>query len=235
MKSKEALKALSIAVRTYAVKFRGRHKDEGYDFCSTTHCQNYRPSRGSEAADETAGEMLWRKGELIEAYYSKDCGGTNDQYCPRETWTSRFTPEELTRALRAEHLKAPEHWRIAVMERSAPRAKLLELGDGVRISAESFRLAIGRTLGWNRLKSDLYSVEGFTFTGRGTGHGEGLCQLGAERMPGSYRDILKAFYPGAQIGTGWAENAPTFGPPSRGPSWWGWPMAWYARRNTAPG
>ncbi len=200
MKSPEALKALSVAIRTYAVKFRGRHKDDGYDFCSTTHCQNFRTKYSSDAADATAGEMLWRGGELIEAYYSKACGGTNDKYCPREPWTSTFTPEELTRALRAEGLKGPEHWHIDIVERQGQRAKLLALGDGVKISAESFRLAIGRTLGWNRLKSDLYSVEGLTFNGRGTGHGQGLCQLGADRMPGSYRDILAAFYPGAQVG-----------------------------------
>jgi stage II sporulation protein D len=200
MKSPEALKALSIAIRTYAVKFRGRHKEDGYDFCSTTHCQNFRPAAVSDAQEATAGEMLWRKGELVDAYYSKDCGGTNDRYCPRETWTSRFTPEELSRALLAENLKAPQHWRIEVIARNGERAKLLRLGDGVEISAEPFRLAIGRTLGWNRLKSDLYTVDGFTFTGRGTGHGEGLCQLGADRMPGTFKDILGTFYPGAQVG-----------------------------------
>ena len=200
MKNPEALKALSIAIRTYAVRFRGRHKAEGYDFCSTTHCQNFRASASNEAADATAGEMLWRKGELVDAYYSKDCGGTNDRYCPREAWSSRFAPEELGRALRAEGLRAPEHWRIEVAQKNGLRASRLRLGDGVEISAEPFRLAIGRTLGWNRLKSDLYTVEGFTFSGRGTGHGEGLCQLGAERMPGTYKEILGTFYPGAQIG-----------------------------------
>jgi stage II sporulation protein D len=200
MKSPEALKAMAVAIRTYAVKFRGRHKEEGYDFCSTTHCQNYKSAGMSEAVEATAGEMLWRKGELVEAYYSKDCGGTNDSYCPREVWKSSFTTEELTRALRSEGLKAPQHWHIEVTERDGPRAKRLNLGDGVAISAEPFRLAIGRTLGWNRLKSDLYSVDGFTFNGRGTGHGIGLCQLGADRMPGSYKDILGTFYPGALVG-----------------------------------
>src|SRR5215467_7957609 len=37
----EALKALAIAIRTFAVKNRGRHAKDGYDFCSTTHCQRY--------------------------------------------------------------------------------------------------------------------------------------------------------------------------------------------------
>jgi stage II sporulation protein D len=201
MKSPEALKAMAVAARSYAVRFRGRHRDEGYDFCSTTHCQNFRPSAMNPAVEATAGEMLWRKGELVDAYYSQDCGGLNDSYCPRETWTSTIAPEEIGRALRGAGLKAPAHWQIAVVGRSSTgRVERLSLGDGVEISAEPFRLAIGRALGWNRLKSDLYTVNGFTFTGRGVGHGLGLCQRGAERMPGSFREILALFYPGSVVG-----------------------------------
>src|SRR5439155_18328188 len=37
----EALKALAVAVRTYAMKNQGRHEREGFDFCSTTHCQRF--------------------------------------------------------------------------------------------------------------------------------------------------------------------------------------------------
>ncbi|HVS20824.1 MAG TPA: penicillin-binding transpeptidase domain-containing protein, partial [Pyrinomonadaceae bacterium] len=39
----EALKALAIAIRTYAVKNHGRHAKDGYDFCTTTHCQRFLP------------------------------------------------------------------------------------------------------------------------------------------------------------------------------------------------
>ena len=37
----EALKALAITIRTYALKNMGRHARNGYDFCSTTHCQRF--------------------------------------------------------------------------------------------------------------------------------------------------------------------------------------------------
>ena len=48
----EALKALAIVIRTFALKNRGRHAKDGYDFCSTTHCQRFtvgspRVSKGS--------------------------------------------------------------------------------------------------------------------------------------------------------------------------------------------
>ena len=34
----------AILARTYALSNRGRHADEGFDLCATTHCQVYRPS-----------------------------------------------------------------------------------------------------------------------------------------------------------------------------------------------
>src|SRR5438874_1571512 len=39
-KSDEALKAMAVAARTYAVRHTGRHRAEGFDFCDTTHCQD---------------------------------------------------------------------------------------------------------------------------------------------------------------------------------------------------
>src|SRR5205823_364709 len=53
----EALKALAIAIRTYALKNIGRHAKDGYDFCSTTHCQRFvggDPTiRGADRKDST--------------------------------------------------------------------------------------------------------------------------------------------------------------------------------------
>ena len=37
--SDEAIKAMAVAIRSYALHFRGRHSAEGYDLCGTTHCQ----------------------------------------------------------------------------------------------------------------------------------------------------------------------------------------------------
>jgi hypothetical protein len=35
----------AILSRTYALAYRGRHAREGFDLCSTTHCQLYEPGR----------------------------------------------------------------------------------------------------------------------------------------------------------------------------------------------
>jgi stage II sporulation protein D len=88
----EALKALAVAARTYAVKNLGRHAHDGFDFCTTTHCQRFllpnqtssdkrgraRPPNGraADAVRATADEVLRDDaGQLVDSYFSASCGG----------------------------------------------------------------------------------------------------------------------------------------------------------------
>jgi stage II sporulation protein D len=85
----ESLKALAVASRTYALKNIRRHASEGYDFCTTTHCQRYLAmdapggNRGisdaiSQAVKETAGHVLLDKsGRIVDSYFSASCGGAS--------------------------------------------------------------------------------------------------------------------------------------------------------------
>ncbi len=71
------------------------------------------------------------------------------------------------------------------------------------ISGEQFRIYIGRSLGWNKIKSSYItdlrdSGHALRFQGKGLGHGIGLCQYGAARMGDigiSYQAILKHYFP----------------------------------------
>lgn len=82
-------------------------------------------------------------------------------------------------------------------------------GNGRRapVSASSFRFAVDRSLGWNRVRSDWYTVAvaggALHISGRGYGHGVGLCQAGAHEMADegrSYREILAFYFPGTKVG-----------------------------------
>ena len=114
----QALRAMAIAARTYAVRFRGRHSAEGYDFCSLTHCQNFKPSGVTpaerDAADSTTGELIWYQGSPAAAYYGQDCGGvteaSSEPYLPsrsddacrrqgRRQWSAEIPLPDLARAL----------------------------------------------------------------------------------------------------------------------------------------
>ena len=78
------LEIQSVIGRTYALAHLGRHASEGYDLCSTTHCQLYEPSRlqtsrwaplAIEAVHQTAGRVLWFDAAPASALFHADCGG----------------------------------------------------------------------------------------------------------------------------------------------------------------
>lgn len=259
--SKEALKAMAVAARTYAVRLRGRHSAEDFDFCDTTHCQRVEldgiGARLEAAAADTEGELLWYQGKPAFTPYTRECGGRTedaasiwpdlaepylknheDPYCARRgtsNWQWSGDPKRILQALHDSGLRAPDGLdRISILGRTASgRASTLTLagmGGSVRISADSFRFAVGRELGWNTLRSDRYRVQTsngrIAFEGSGSGHGVGLCQVGAEQMGSegrSYRDILAFYYPGTVVGlTG------------RGLSWQRLSGDWLAMLTTQP-
>ncbi len=236
-RSSEALEAMAVAARTYAVRMRGRHASEGFDFCSTTHCQRLDLSaitpRLEAAAQATAGELLWFEGRPAFACYTRDCGGRSedasavwpeqaapylrsrdDPYCLRagasngSVWEWNADPRQVAEALRRASLRAPQRLERVEIESATPSGRALNLvllgaGERVRIAAGSFRLAMGREVGWNTVRSDLYRVGAsggrLVFEGRGSGHGVGLCQDGAEQMGRegrTWREILAFYYPG---------------------------------------
>lgn len=76
----EALKAQSVAARTYAVANLGQFEEGGYDLCATPRCQAY----GGAAAEHplsdraiaaTAAEVLTWESKPIAALYTATCGG----------------------------------------------------------------------------------------------------------------------------------------------------------------
>jgi stage II sporulation protein D len=187
------------------------------------------------AVEATRGELLWYHGEPAATYYHQNCGGTlaageevwptvrepylrshSDPYCKQGAplpWKAEFSRGELEKALRAQGLSVPSSWTELNVERRGSSGRALRLAftslsqAPQLMSASSLRFAIGRSFGWNRIRSDLYEIQttptSIIFTGRGAGHGVGLCQVGAEEMARegkSYRQILEFYYPGTQLG-----------------------------------
>lgn len=73
------------------------------------------------------------------------------------------------------------------------------------LAIDDFRRAIGQHLGWQFLKSARFTVQrtsrGYRFTGRGHGHGVGLCVFGASVLAARGADaprILQEYFPGLQ-------------------------------------
>jgi stage II sporulation protein D len=187
-RSDEALKAMAVAVRSYALHFRGRHQKEGFDFCDTTHCQALQPGavtpRLRKAAAETAGELIWYDRAPAAAYYHADCGGSTeaaqhvwgsgepylkqrvDRFCTRNgggEWNSAFSKQLVRFVLDEQGVEAPEDLdSMEVVQRtpSGRAAKLLLHGEGavVIVKAGAFRNAMQRGLGWKSVPSGSFTV-----------------------------------------------------------------------------
>lgn len=87
----EALKAQSVAARSFSLASRGRHAGEGYDLCTTTHCQLYTGTAAEKTASTAAvratrGEVLTYGGKPIEALFHTDSGGMTEN--SEDVWGS---------------------------------------------------------------------------------------------------------------------------------------------------
>ncbi len=221
----EALAAQAVAARTYFMQRRLQRQGADYDLSASTLDQVYRGiGRESDntrrAVRRTRGLVLtWGK-QPAEALYHACCGGRTRaagevfgnavpylrsvadpdcSACPKHRWTVRLELDWLARRLRR------LGWRGPLRGVAAAAGGLALLGpQGRRLVID--RRQLRRAAGMRRVPSSRFraTVEGDTLvlTGRGSGHGVGLCQWGARGMAekgADFRAILKRYYPGCRL------------------------------------
>ena len=181
--------------------------------------------RSAKAVRATAGEVLVDgDGNVVQAFYSSNCGGTTelpqnvwgtvtpirksvkDPWCasaPGSSWTWSIGAADFGVRLKAAGYSGGTVESVRVHRKTAAGRAL-----GVIVSAAGGTSSMNgnelrRVLGYDKLKSARFTVteDGglFTFTGRGAGHGVGLCQWGAKGMADAgytYRQVLGHYYPG---------------------------------------
>jgi stage II sporulation protein D (peptidoglycan lytic transglycosylase) len=226
-----ALEALAITIRTFALANRARHRADGFDLCDQTHCQVLRAAVAAteRAAQATAGRVLLRDGAPASVYYSASCGGRTQRpsdvwpgaedppYLPSKdddacrgapAWTAELHQSDVQRALRAAGYRGELRDMTIASHNASGRVAGLRL-DGLEpdgISGQDLRVAIGRTLGWQHVKSTAFELRkkdgSYRFSGHGSGHGVGLCVIGSARLAergDSAEKILTRYFPGLAI------------------------------------
>ncbi|MCZ6688884.1 MAG: SpoIID/LytB domain-containing protein [Planctomycetota bacterium] len=84
----------------------------------------------------------------------------------------------------------------------ATRVSLRHGGEIFTVSAREFRMALGPDLLFSANFEAVKEGSNFVFSGRGWGHGVGMCQWGAHGMARAgfdEREILRHYYPGAAL------------------------------------
>ena len=228
----EALKAQAVAARTYALYQKRTAGGRPYHILATVSSQVYgggsgeRP-RGAKAVRETQGLVLVYRGEVIPAFYHSSCGGHTedaaelwgidepylkgvDCECQEISqyglWEKKIRKQKIIAALRRRGIGITDIIGMGIKGiTSAGRVKEVSVRSpqGERfIPADVLRAALGNTT----IPSVFFELEmdgdEAVFSGRGSGHGVGLCQWGAEEMAEQgfdFRSILSHYYPGTNI------------------------------------
>lgn len=205
----EALKAQAVAARTFVLKNREKHKADGYELCTTTHCQVYNgieifPTT-DRAVTETRGEVLFHGGRTVDAPFHADSGGMTESAA--NVWGGNVTHLQAI----SEDDKHTQAWTVkfTVYDFSSRMGDAFGTLQGFNLSpliigkatadrSTSGRVKFAQLIGSRKtvqmrgdemrrkfsLPSTLFDVNivgnEVVFTGYGKGHGVGLSQYGAK-------------------------------------------------------
>ncbi|OGF46035.1 MAG: hypothetical protein A2452_12480 [Candidatus Firestonebacteria bacterium RIFOXYC2_FULL_39_67] len=229
----EALKAQAVAARTFGYYEAGLRRTKEYDIDNLRQSQAYSGTESEnhnsiEAVDLTSGEIMKYKGEPIFAAFAANCGGyTEDNrevfgnklpylqavpctFCkhyPHASWREEIDTSYIVSSLKRKGFDVDRISNIDITDTSkAGRVKQISIitdKGRITMSTNEFRLAVGS----DKFKSARFTVrsrgDSLLFTGKGWGHGVGMCQDGADGMAkagSSYRRILTRYYTGIELG-----------------------------------
>ena len=224
----EYYKVQALMSRTYAMKYRGKHKKDGFDLCDDVHCQAYHsmmrltPIIDSAVIQTHDLVMLDSKNQLIDSYFHANCGG---QTCePQDVWNEKIdylntfidTFCIYTKQATWEKRIDKVAWHNFLVDKyDYPINDSLYLSmmftfNQVQRKAFYIHPIFGIPLRDIREEFDLKSTffschlegEEVVVQGRGFGHGVGLCQEGAMRMAKSgynFMQIALFYFPNISI------------------------------------
>ncbi len=228
----EALKAQAVAARTYAVASLNKNAEYDMTSTTNhqvyTGFENISPQIIA-AVNATRGEVLTYKDKIFFAYYHANSGGHTTT--PSGAWNSNIIPplkgvkdpyyknskhanwsvyisnSDLINFLiiKGYDVKKIKDLRIFSKDRSGRAVRLLIKADNksIKVEAKDLRNFIGTFDIKSTLITSITKMKnGFKLTGRGWGHGVGLCQDGAKEMADrgfDYKKILSFYYPGSKI------------------------------------
>lgn len=219
----EYYKLQAILCRTYLLANLQRHTLEGFEVCDDVHCQAYLSRTKEEdvkkAVLDTRGLVVVDNDlNLITAAFHSNCGGQTvnsqdvwavatsylksirDTFCirqPHAKWQRTIPTEDWKAYLQLKHKYPVDDSLkfVGATSFSQPFSRCVYFMDkDLRIPLKIIRADF-------QLKSTYFSVEpkgdSVIFSGRGYGHGVGLCQEGAMKqadLKRGYKDILSFYY-----------------------------------------
>jgi len=203
----EALKAFYLVIKNYSLTHLKRHKNINADFCDIAHCQLYYGKFLSPdfISPDFIKENIYYKESLAITPYSSSCG----EY----TCNSKIIWNKEYPYLKGKKLNTVlDKWQYKISKKELNMiigensVKKLILEKGCIKGGENFRRKINQKLGWNKVKSNVFTIKEnknyYTIKGSGFGHNVGFCIKEAillAKRGMNYKEILKYFFNGVKI------------------------------------
>jgi stage II sporulation protein D len=228
----EALKAQAVAARTYALYQKRTSGSRAYHMYATVASQVYigragESPRAVRAVRDTRGLVIVYEGQIIPAFFHSSCGGHTEnafelwgidapylrgvdcdcqEISQYGLWEKRIGKPLIIDALERQGFAVSGILNMdikGITPAGRVREVVISTPQGKKyVPAELLRAAIGNSV----IPSVFFEVavegEEAVFSGRGMGHGVGLCQWGAEQMAETghdFEDILMHYYPGTGL------------------------------------
>lgn len=200
----EMYKVQAIIARTFALSHMEKHSGEKYNLCDDVHCQVFKGISSSNLAIAKGCELtrdlvvVNRSNELITAVFHANCGGqtANSEdvwpkyksylrscpcpYCSKSRsyrWRMGVAVSRWDRYLEDNGVKVTSDFVPQPFEQHSRKA-MVEL-ENITLPLAKVRKDLG-------LRSTFFSYaqvgDSIVFSGKGYGHGVGLCQDGASNM-----------------------------------------------------
>jgi stage II sporulation protein D len=244
----EALKALAVCIRTYAIKKMQDGKIY-FDLFADTRDQVYggveaENDLSNQAVEETKNLVLKYENSIATLYYHSTCGGYTESsenvftedplpylksikdgdepFCkisPRFQWKEIYSREKIIQRLKDYSLLDNKNYQLKAFsilsKNKSGRVSELEIKvtdtdkkeeKTLVIRGNEIRSILKTSDNKNILWSTMFDVsensDSIILTGKGFGHGVGLCQWGAiamSRQGYNYKNILQHYYTGTTI------------------------------------
>ena len=218
----EAKKTQAVLARTFAVYQKMFNpRSEFFDLAPTVLDQVYdglgkEDVTSVEAVNATRGEVITLGSDPAKIYFHSTCGGTvsssaeiwkkeephlqelHCSYCAKSSlyrWTRKIKAADLAKKLGVKSLKSLKTVRGKTRVDSV-------VVEGKKIPVNKFRELVGFSVIWSNDFTVTKSGADFVFSGKGAGHGVGVCQWGMAGMAKqgkNHYEILKFYLKGIEI------------------------------------
>lgn len=227
----DALRSQTVAIRTYVESRKKANKNESFHMDKSELAYRGmlgETAKSGKIVQDTAGIVMAYNGEIFSAYFHSTCGGHTEDvnlvfgreklpplagvkcgYCENSkyyTWSVNIEKSAMLQKLQKAKVNVSNIVSVKTVNPGpgghVSEVEIIDAKGKEQMNANRFRLLVGP----NNLYSTAFTArnngKSITFSGKGWGHGVGLCQYGVQGMAKkgfNWREILGHYYPKSEL------------------------------------